>query len=99
MIRRPPRSTQSRSSAASDVYKRQIEGRVFSHGTLDCGKCHIPHIGWDPQYSPFLTKDSSPENPPSYYKWLDSRFRHHTICGGRGCLRKQAAATAADRVV
>src|SRR5450756_608456 len=27
MIRRPPRSTQSRSSAASDVYKRQLLGR------------------------------------------------------------------------
>eukprot|EP00657_Telonema_sp_P-1_P003736 TRINITY_DN18788_c0_g3_i1.p2 TRINITY_DN18788_c0_g3~~TRINITY_DN18788_c0_g3_i1.p2 ORF type:complete len:152 (+),score=43.55 TRINITY_DN18788_c0_g3_i1:80-535(+) len=27
MIRRPPRSTQSRSSAASDVYKRQVEVR------------------------------------------------------------------------
>src|SRR5450756_2654557 len=27
MIRRPPRSTQSRSSAASDVYKRQVMGR------------------------------------------------------------------------
>src|SRR5428012_23765 len=27
MIRRPPRSTQSRSSAASDVYKRQAAGR------------------------------------------------------------------------
>ena len=26
MIRRPPRSTQSRSSAASDVYKRQRDG-------------------------------------------------------------------------
>ena len=26
MIRRPPRSTQSRSSAASDVYKRQLHG-------------------------------------------------------------------------
>src|SRR5450756_2027274 len=26
MIRRPPRSTQSRSSAASDVYKRQSSG-------------------------------------------------------------------------
>src|SRR5680860_672016 len=25
MIRRPPRSTQSRSSAASDVYKRQVQ--------------------------------------------------------------------------
>ena len=28
MIRRPPRSTQSRSSAASDVYKRQKHDRV-----------------------------------------------------------------------
>src|SRR5450756_3204155 len=27
MIRRPPRSTQSRSSAASDVYKRQFQDR------------------------------------------------------------------------
>ena len=25
MIRQPPRSTQSRSSAASDVYKRQVQ--------------------------------------------------------------------------
>src|SRR5680860_1646939 len=31
MIRRPPRSTQSRSSAASDVYKRQHGGRVGVH--------------------------------------------------------------------
>src|SRR5450756_3101022 len=28
MIRRPPRSTQSRSSAASDVYKRQISNKL-----------------------------------------------------------------------
>ena len=27
MIRRPPRSTLDRSSAASDVYKRQLQGR------------------------------------------------------------------------
>src|SRR5680860_1704742 len=32
MIRRPPRSTQSRSSAASDVYKRQI---AVLHTLLD----------------------------------------------------------------
>src|SRR5680860_1921246 len=31
MIRRPPRSTQSRSSAASDVYKRQDENRRNLH--------------------------------------------------------------------
>src|SRR5680860_695049 len=29
MIRRPPRSTQSRSSAASDVYKRQGTGLLY----------------------------------------------------------------------
>ena len=35
MIRRPPRSTQSRSSAASDVYKRQAyEHPVHRHGLL-----------------------------------------------------------------
>ena len=36
MIRRPPRSTQSRSSAASDVYKRQgvITGNVCSFQEL-----------------------------------------------------------------
>ena len=32
MIRRPPRSTQSRSSAASDVYKRQLEDRFLKLG-------------------------------------------------------------------
>src|SRR5450756_3003377 len=32
MIRRPPRSTQSRSSAASDVYKRQEMARVLKPG-------------------------------------------------------------------
>src|SRR5680860_472677 len=31
MIRRPPRSTQSRSSAASDVYKRQFQARALGH--------------------------------------------------------------------
>src|SRR5450756_189533 len=39
MIRRPPRSTQSRSSAASDVYKRQAKDVVLAIGgqpeTLD----------------------------------------------------------------
>src|SRR5450756_1313191 len=33
MIRRPPRSTQSRSSAASDVYKRQLQDDA-GHGQL-----------------------------------------------------------------
>src|SRR5450756_1922886 len=35
MIRRPPRSTQSRSSAASDVYKRQA-GIVLGDASVPC---------------------------------------------------------------
>eukprot|EP00657_Telonema_sp_P-1_P010013 TRINITY_DN4306_c0_g2_i2.p1 TRINITY_DN4306_c0_g2~~TRINITY_DN4306_c0_g2_i2.p1 ORF type:complete len:161 (+),score=25.04 TRINITY_DN4306_c0_g2_i2:64-546(+) len=38
MIRRPPRSTQSRSSAASDVYKRQDAGMRSSTCTKWCDR-------------------------------------------------------------
>src|SRR5680860_1716335 len=37
MIRRPPRSTQSRSSAASDVYKRQLEYRKGGQSNIVLG--------------------------------------------------------------
>eukprot|EP00831_Metopus_contortus_P009854 TRINITY_DN13804_c0_g1_i2.p4 TRINITY_DN13804_c0_g1~~TRINITY_DN13804_c0_g1_i2.p4 ORF type:complete len:116 (+),score=37.16 TRINITY_DN13804_c0_g1_i2:93-440(+) len=40
MIRRPPRSTQGVSSAASDVYKRQYQRRV--HGRM--AKEHMPDL-------------------------------------------------------
>ena len=60
---------------------------VYSHGTLDCAKCSHIHQGWDPNYSPFLEEDSSRDNPPSYYRFLQSRFRHQSICGARGCVR------------
>src|SRR5680860_1596589 len=48
MIRRPPRSTQSRSSAASDVYKRQIfashlGGRPVLR--VIATHCHPDHVG------------------------------------------------------
>src|SRR5450756_1629086 len=51
MIRRPPRSTQSRSSAASDVYKRQIVKNITDFGAfidlngLD-GLLHITDMSW-----------------------------------------------------
>eukprot|EP00657_Telonema_sp_P-1_P005919 TRINITY_DN23739_c0_g1_i1.p2 TRINITY_DN23739_c0_g1~~TRINITY_DN23739_c0_g1_i1.p2 ORF type:complete len:131 (-),score=63.33 TRINITY_DN23739_c0_g1_i1:162-554(-) len=38
MIRRPPRSTQSRSSAASDVYKRQKYGLIQDRSNLQVAK-------------------------------------------------------------
>src|SRR5664280_942418 len=47
MIRRPPRSTLSSSSAASDVYKRQILHHVMDGKTIDFapfGEFHIPQL-------------------------------------------------------
>jgi len=41
MIRRPPRSTQSRSSAASDVYKRQ-EGKREDTASDDRYRLYVP---------------------------------------------------------
>ena len=38
MIRRPPRSTLDRSSAASDVYKRQAQGNAFSARVFEKAK-------------------------------------------------------------
>ena len=65
----------------------RIGDHIFRHGDLKTGKCSPIHQGWDPRYSPFLKEDSSRENPPPYYRFLDRRFRHHSICVARGCVR------------
>eukprot|EP00657_Telonema_sp_P-1_P004719 TRINITY_DN21162_c0_g1_i1.p1 TRINITY_DN21162_c0_g1~~TRINITY_DN21162_c0_g1_i1.p1 ORF type:complete len:101 (-),score=41.81 TRINITY_DN21162_c0_g1_i1:6-308(-) len=69
MIRRPPRSTQSRSSAASDVYKRQSVGR--------CRRIHSVQASLpEPLYSPGGTA-LSPD--ASHATHVDS------CVGGVGC--------------
>src|SRR5450756_253928 len=45
MIRRPPRSTQSRSSAASDVYKRQAGWDAELDGLSGSGAGHLVDLG------------------------------------------------------
>src|SRR5664280_956753 len=45
MIRRPPRSTLSSSSAASDVYKRQERGRPLTVGPLVPAEQRASEIG------------------------------------------------------
>jgi len=67
--------------------KFTIQGRSYSHGDVDFARCVHCHTGWDGRYSPFLEKDSSPDNLPPYYRFLDHRFRHRSICGARGCVR------------
>jgi len=64
-----------------------IGEHVYTHGPLDCGKCSPVHAGWDPCFSPFLKADSTRDNPPDYYRFLQHRFRHQSICGARGCVR------------
>src|SRR5680860_1486574 len=44
MIRRPPRSTQSRSSAASDVYKRQPAHVMVLHHAVALREPHAAHL-------------------------------------------------------
>ena len=46
MIRRPPRSTLDRSSAASDVYKRQSLGKRKVFGAGDHGAIRGPDFEW-----------------------------------------------------
>src|SRR5450756_2359071 len=46
MIRRPPRSTQSRSSAASDVYKRQMLRRVKKPAIVLFESVHTAMGAW-----------------------------------------------------
>src|SRR5450756_3034683 len=47
MIRRPPRSTQSRSSAASDVYKRQVVDLYTADVAAATGRPSIPVVSDD----------------------------------------------------
>eukprot|EP01016_Furgasonia_blochmanni_P027688 TRINITY_DN29150_c0_g1_i1.p1 TRINITY_DN29150_c0_g1~~TRINITY_DN29150_c0_g1_i1.p1 ORF type:complete len:108 (+),score=20.23 TRINITY_DN29150_c0_g1_i1:1-324(+) len=91
MIRRPPRSTQSRSSAASDVYKRQdllsgffgvkepeppVPATVYIKHPL-----HRPHLpNPDPPLAGTLLRD---EPPPAYCpnaSILSNGGMSHVLC-------------------
>ena len=65
----------------------KIGDRTFTHAPFDSARCVPVHQGWDPRYSPFVDRDSSPENPPAYFRFVDHRFRHRSVCGARGCVR------------
>src|SRR5450756_2426285 len=54
MIRRPPRSTQSRSSAASDVYKRQIEDSHSFFVSFPCFDRSASFPSYSSQWKPIL---------------------------------------------
>ena len=77
MIRRPPRSTQSRSSAASDVYKRQEEGDpVFTISDL------LPHLSKEQDRRPLAdgVKGEELNIPVSYTHLRAHETRHDLVC-------------------
>src|SRR5664280_57719 len=59
MIRRPPRSTLSSSSAASDVYKRQVMDNLSSH-KVNGVREWIEKAGAEVLYLPLYSPDLNP---------------------------------------
>ncbi len=64
-----------------------IDGTEYSHAPLDAERCGRVHWGVDRPYSPFWTGEEPEGEEPGYHKWLKHRFRHFSVCVGRGCLR------------
>lgn len=67
--------------------KLNVGGKEFSHAELDCAACGVVHRGDDPRYSPFWNGTEKEGDKPSYNKFSQHRFRHLSVCVGRGCMR------------
>ncbi len=67
--------------------KLTLEGREFAHAPFDPEACGRVHAGHDPRFSPFWNGSEEEGQSPSYHQFLQHRFRHLSICVGRGCLR------------
>src|SRR5665811_2518642 len=70
MTRRPPRSTRVRSSAASDVYKRQALGLASAGYGWPLS---LPGLGSAPQLTPPAPQAAAADN------WQDEAVRAHAL--------------------
>ena len=64
-----------------------IDGHTFAHAPFDAGACGRVHRGDDKRFSPFWNGSEKEGEEPSYSRFLTHRFRHLSICVGRGCIR------------
>ena len=95
MIRRPPRSTQSRSSAASDVYKRQQQECLFLNTLIHCT---FPHVAL-PIHSPsHLSNHFMLYNKLTAVVGLHSSTQKLYTSRHRTTRARQQASTARQRV-
>src|SRR5450756_786522 len=87
MIRRPPRSTQSRSSAASDVYKRQHQQRpagdspILTRIWTPTRASVVPPTGAHPFYDPLRVKTLTKDNPVACFDAASGLFRPAPAAG------------------
>src|SRR5665811_963712 len=90
MIRRPPRSTRVRSSAASDVYKRQdTEVLVALLDLLDRARRRDPGLGGDATHAQ--------ANPAERRFALDADDLRAELCGAdRGRIAARSASKDSD---
>src|SRR5450756_1145546 len=84
MIRRPPRSTQSRSSAASDVYKRQLLAPSCGFNGLDSQTC----VDWHRK-----------TNRPPKGRWTRGGLRRELVHAAIDVKAEMTGTEVADRVV
>src|SRR5674536_20636 len=76
MIRRPPRSTLSSSSAASDVYKRQVYTLAYPYSSRDPTTDAIlaPHFRTLRTRTPDVVNKNVNETTLAYYKWDNAQL-------------------------
>ncbi len=81
------RNCEAAAMGTDRTVKLRIEDVEYSHAPLDCQACGVVHRGDDPRYPPFWNGSEKEGEKPSYNKFCQDRFRHLSICVGRGCLR------------
>ena len=100
MIRRPPRSTLDRSSAASDVYKRQVFALRREHGFLlvadevstgfgRIGEAVFASSTWAGGPDVLITAKGLTNGTCLLYKYDAADERSSGDLGGRRCLKKK----------
>src|SRR5665811_2084052 len=86
MIRRPPRSTRVRSSAASDVYKRQIFTSFDSWREIRDFADELPQRYGKAQKEPFIKSGKKDLETSFTHEQLDGLRKnlHNVLWGGGG---------------
>lgn len=62
-------------------------GEHFTDASFDAGACAKAHQGMAARFSPFWNGFAPEGREPGYKRFCKDRFRHLTVCVGRGSIR------------